>query len=285
MSVLIKLYTDKFLKKEQRLTCMIAGSLVMMIISNVILDYWVTQFNNSAFYIIEALIFSSYWVLYLPLLFLLLKLMKRTMKNIGLKLALTGSAIIIHLFTYPAFVWALSKVFYYHTFDYWQTFNFGLSAYFIKSTLIYGFSFLAFNLQNYRTKSSQITGEVQEETKPKSFINSILISDNNNVKSVLDVNGIFYISANSPYVNIYHVSKAHLHNETLKSLEKQLNQQQFIRIHKSYIVNLQKITCYQSRQNGDYDVVLSDGAILRVSRNYAKHFKSKFEQYTHLTAK
>ncbi|MNY49270.1 Sensory transduction protein LytR [compost metagenome] len=102
---------------------------------------------------------------------------------------------------------------------------------------------------------------------------------------MLDVNDIFYISANSPYVNIYHISKKYLHNETLKSLENQLDQQHFIRIHKSYIVNLQKITCYQSRQNGDYDVVLSDGAILRVSRNYAKHFKSKFEQYTHVTAK
>jgi DNA-binding LytR/AlgR family response regulator len=71
----------------------------------------------------------------------------------------------------------------------------------------------------------------------------------------------------------------------LKSLENQLDKKQFIRIHKSHIINLQKIISYQSRQNGDYDVTLSDGTVLRVSRNYAKDFKSKAEQHTHLTTK
>lgn len=270
-------------QNKQRLPLIVSVCLFGMVAANVILDYLFTLYQNSAFYISESLLFSSYWVLYLPLFFLLLKL-NRSTENMGSKLAFTGFAIIIHLLVYPALVWLLSKIFYYHTFAYWQTFNFGLSAYFIKSLLIYGFSLPAFTILNKKDNAS-IISKFKKETQPQHFINSIILNGNNNIKSVLAVNDIFYISANSPYVNIHHLSKKYLHNETLKSLENQLDKKQFIRIHKSHIINLQKIISYQSRQNGDYDVTLSDGTVLRVSRNYAKDFKSKAEQHTHLTTK
>lgn len=269
--------TYRIFQNKQRLSFVVSACLLGMVVVNILLDYLFTLFQNSAFYISESLLFSSYWVLYLPLLFLLFKRIKRT-ENIGLNLAFAGFAVVIHLIAYPALVWLLSEIFYYHTFEYWQTFNFGLSAYFIKSMLVYGFFLLAFTLFIKKEKSTII----KEAIKSQNFISSIIITDNHNVKSVLEVNDISYISANSPYVDIHHLSKKYLHNETLKSLENQLNENQFIRIHKSYIINLQKVISYQSRQNGDYDVTLSDGTILRLSRNYAKDFKSKF---THLTAK
>lgn len=192
-------------------------------------------------------------------------------------------SIAFHLFLYPALVWIISKIFYNHTFDYWQTFNFGLSAYFIKTIIIYGFSLVAFTLLNKKIQAQQTEKEVEEKTEKQNFISSILISDNNNKKLLLQANDILYFSANSPYISIYHSSKKHLHTETLKSLETQLDDKQFIRIHKSHIVNIKKIVSIQSRQNGDYDIILSDSTILRVSRNYAKDFKSKFSEQHQLT--
>lgn len=276
--------TYQIFQNKQRISLVVSLCLLGMVVANVILDYLFTLFQNSAFYISESLLFSSYWILYLPLLLLLLKLTKRT-ENIGLKLAFTGSVIAIHLIVYPALVWILSEIFYYHTFAYWQTFNFGLSAYFIKSVLVYGFSLLTFSAFNKRINSSQIINGVKAENKQQNFINSILISDSNNIKSVLAVNDILYISANSPYVNIHHISKKYLHNETLKSLENQLNGKQFVRVHKSHIVNINKILSIQSRQNGDYDITLSDNTILRVSRSYTRKFKSKFSEQHQLTIK
>lgn len=271
--------TYSIFQNRQKLNSVFAACLVLFIAANVTLDYLATLFQNSAFYISESLLFSSYWVLFFPLLALFLKLIKKTEKA-TFKLLLIGLAIIVHLLFYPALVWILSKVFYSHTFPYWQTFNFGLSAYFIKTVIIYGFLFIVFAFSNQKNQALQLV----EENKTKSYINSILISDGNK-KSIIAVNDIFYFSANSPYVDIYHASKKYLHTETLKSLEAELNTTQFVRIHKSHIVNTSKISSVQSRHNGDYDITLINGTTLRMSRNYVKNFKLQFSEQHQLTLK
>jgi len=248
------------------------------------LDFSFTLYQNSSFYISESLLFSSYWPLFLPLVTFVLKLNRET-ERLGSKLFLIGSAIVFHLLSYPALVWLISEIFFQHTFDYWQTFNFGLSAYFIKTVIIYGFSFAAFAIWKEPSLSSQVSETVEEKIDRQSFITSVLVADSNNQKLLLQVSDIFYFSANSPYIEIYHLSKRYLHTETLKSLEGKLNDHQFVRIHKSHIVNINKISAVQSRQNGDYDITLLDSTILRVSRNYAKKFKSIFFPPHQLTIK
>lgn len=257
---------------------MLTGCLVVFIAVNVILDYVFTRFQNSSFYISESLLFSTYWLLYLPLLLLTYKLTQTTQNSI-FKLLIISSALVFHLVAYPALVWILSAVFYEHTFDYWQTFNYALSAYFLKTVIVYGFSLVAFTLLNRKTEA------IEQSTAARNFISSILINDINNRKSVLDVNEILYFSANSPYIDIYQPARKYLYTETLKALETQLNDQQFVRIHKSHIVNLDKVATIQSRQNGDYDLTLADNTMLRLSRNYAKHFKQKFSERHQLTTK
>lgn len=276
--------TYQIFQSKQKLNFIISVCIMLFITANVILDFLFTVFQNSSFYISESLLFSSYWLLYLPLLTFILKLTNQ-IERLELKPLLLISVIVFHLFSYPALVWSISKILYPHTFEYWQTFNFGLSEYFIKTVLIYGFSLMAFTLFNKKSQIAQTDIQREENNDKKIFINSILITDSNNKKSLLQINEILYFSANSPYITIHHTLKKYLHSETLKSLEIQLNNQQFVRIHKSHIVNIYKISTIQSRQNGDYDITLSDNTILRVSRNYAKNFKSKFEQLTQHTIK
>ncbi len=271
-------------QNKQKLNFIITVCIVLFIFANVLLDFLFTLFQNSSFYISESLLFGSYWLLFLPLLSFVLKITEE-IRRLELKLLLISSVIACHLFSYPALVWIISKIFYSHTFDYWQTFNFGLTAYFIKTVIIYGFSFMVFMPFIKNVQLSRIEEEVEEETERQDFISSILVSDNNNKKLLLQVDDILYFSANSPYISIYHSSKKYLHTETLKSLEMQLDDKKFIRIHKSHIVNLHKISSIQSRQNGDYDITLSDSTLLRVSRNYAKDFKSKFSAQHQLTLK
>lgn len=277
--------TYQIFQYKQKVNFIFVTCIVLLIFANVILDFSFTLSQNSSFYISESLLFSSsYWLLFLPLMTLVLKIIRGTEK-LNLKLLFVSLGIICHLFSYPALVWIISKIFYYHTFDYWQTLNFGLSAYFIKSVIIYGFSFLTFTLINKKIQLTQIEKGVEAITDKQDFISSILIVDTNNKKILIKVNDILYFSANSPYISIYISQKRYLHTETLKSLEKQLDNKQFVRIHKSHIVNIHKISSIESRQNGDYDITLSDNTILRLSRNYAKDFKSKFSDFHQLNTK
>ena len=63
--------------------------------------------------------------------------------------------------------------------------------------------------------------------------------------------------------------KAYSFYATLTDLEAQLSDRGFLRVHKSYLVNMQHITKFQCRE-----VVLNDGTILRVSeKNYAENKK------------
>ena len=258
--------------------------MLLFIVANVLLDFSFTIFRNSSFYFSESLLFSSYWLLFLPLLAIMQKTTKETarVEIVWLSAVL---AIAMHLFLYPALVWLVSALFYYHTFNYWQTFNFALTAYFINTVTIYGLSAVAFTLLYKKPKTPQIIPVVKEEAEKQAFISSLLVTDHHNKKLLLPIKEVLYFSANSPYINIHHATKKYLYTETLKCLETQLDGHQFVRIHKSYIVNIGSIASIQSRQNGDYDISLSDSTILRVSRNYAGNFKSKFEKQHQLTTK
>lgn len=197
----------------------------------------------------------------------------KKIKSLGLRLLLLGSIILIHLLVYPSLVWILSKTLYNHTFPYWQTFNFGLNTYFIKTLLIYIFAF--FVVAVYTKKSFVVT---EKPITTEDFLQFITVSGPHHKKVTLSLSEISCFSAASPYIVIHHQSKKYLQTATLKSLEKQLNPTQFVRIHKSHMVNLLKVTSHQSRQNGDYDLILADGIVLRLSRTYVKNFKLRLHQ-------
>ncbi|KFF22899.1 LytR/AlgR family response regulator transcription factor [Chryseobacterium sp. JM1] len=269
-----------FFKDWRKLFFFFACSLTVLMMVNIYLDYLLTQLQNSSFYLSESLLFSCFWLLFAPLLCLQFYLIKKT-KKLTLGLLMISLAVVVHLTIYPIFIWFLSKTLSDHTFPYGQTFTFGITAYLIKTVLVYSSSFIIFTILKNKIQTRQ---SVTKETTKQNTITSIVVSDVNHKKTVIEVRDVFYFSANSPYINIHHRSKKYLHNDTLKSLETQLDSNQFVRIHKSHMVNIHHIISYQSRQNGDYDITLSDDTILRVSRNYAKDFRSKLESL-HLTTK
>lgn len=73
------------------------------------------------------------------------------------------------------------------------------------------------------------------------------------------------------YYACLHVGRAtHVMRRTLSDLERDLGDEQFIRIHRSIIVNLERIAGLELRDTGDYEVVLKSGARLRLSRRFRK---------------
>jgi DNA-binding LytR/AlgR family response regulator len=87
----------------------------------------------------------------------------------------------------------------------------------------------------------------------------------------IELNTIKYIEGMSEYVRIHREqAKSIMSLLTLKSLEEQLPEDQFMRVHKSYIVNLKKITEIESNV-----IVCGDGITIPVSKLY----KDKFQDY------
>lgn len=87
----------------------------------------------------------------------------------------------------------------------------------------------------------------------------------------IELNSIIYIEGMSEYVRIHRENaKPIMTLLSLKSLEEQLPGYEFMRVHKSYIVNLQKISEIESNT-----IVCGDGIIIPVSKLY----KEKFQEY------
>ena len=265
------------LTNKQKRNFFVIACLLLMAFTTIVLDIVYANFHNSSFYLSESLLFTTFWLWFFPILTTQLKLTRQN-SSLWVSILIIILATCVHLIAYPAFVWLLSYLFYSHTFSYWQTFNFGLTEHIIKAVLIYSLPHIIYSFLKNR---SQTEPSLLQEI----FLSSILVSDSNNKKITIATTDIIYFYANPPYINIHHKTKKYLLAKTLKSLEAQLDNKQFIRIHKSFIVNIEYVISCQSRLNGDYDLTLSDNTVLRLSRNFASGFKSRFINGHQVTSK
>jgi two-component system LytT family response regulator len=77
------------------------------------------------------------------------------------------------------------------------------------------------------------------------------------------------LEAAGHYVELRTAAGAHLVRESMSALEKRLDPARFVRIHRSAIVNVDKVAELRPAFHGEFDVVLADGRRLRCSRTYA----------------
>jgi len=86
----------------------------------------------------------------------------------------------------------------------------------------------------------------------------------------LDVADIDWIEAADYYACLHVGNDTHLMRRTLMELERDLGEQNFIRIHRSVIVNLRQIRGLELQIDGEYEVVLKTKVRLRLSRRFRK---------------
>ena len=93
---------------------------------------------------------------------------------------------------------------------------------------------------------------------------------------LLDVDLIMFIKGASVYSEVHLTSKkTELHHQNLEKLD-QLLPEQFIRIHKSYIVNIYHVDKFKSHGGSKYTLSLKNGDELPVSRTKYKEIKEIF---------
>jgi two-component system, LytTR family, response regulator len=82
-----------------------------------------------------------------------------------------------------------------------------------------------------------------------------------------------WIEAAGNYVRLHIAKESHLLRETMSSLETRLDPRVFARIHRSTIVNIERIRELHHIFHGDYSVLLKDGTRLTLSRGYREQFE------------
>jgi two-component system, LytTR family, response regulator len=81
--------------------------------------------------------------------------------------------------------------------------------------------------------------------------NRVVLKVKNEIK-IIPVHDIKYLEANDDYVNIYTKEGKFLKNKTLTFYEKSLDPSQFVRVHRSYLVNISEITKIEPYEKEGY---------------------------------
>ena len=91
---------------------------------------------------------------------------------------------------------------------------------------------------------------------------------------LVEVDEIDWIEGAGVYARLVVGAKAHLLRTPLAELERRLDPERFVRIHRSTIVNLDRVREARGHAHGEYVLGLRDGTRLKVSRTYSERIRT-----------
>lgn len=113
----------------------------------------------------------------------------------------------------------------------------------------------------------QILELLQELKHQPKYLDRLVIKTNERV-FVIKTDEVDWIEAEGNYVRIHFGKQSSLIRETLGSLAGQLDPKIFVRIHRSQIVNIDRVQELQPWSHRDYRIILRNGTQLTLSRSY-----------------
>jgi two-component system LytT family response regulator len=119
-----------------------------------------------------------------------------------------------------------------------------------------------------RSQSNEKATQDLLETASQSPAQSqrIVIKDGSKIK-IIPVHDVHYLEAADDYVKIHTKDGYFLKNKTMSHFERVLDGQQFVRSHRSYIVNVQQITRIDPYEKDSHVAILRSGVKVPVSRS------------------
>ncbi len=117
---------------------------------------------------------------------------------------------------------------------------------------------------------AEVAGATEDEGEPREagrYLERFAVPERGRL-TVVPAGDVDWIEADGDYVKLHAGGDSHLLRGTMTALEDRLDPERFARIHRSAIVQLDRIEELRSDEHGDYRVVLADGRRLRVSRTY-----------------
>jgi two-component system LytT family response regulator len=125
------------------------------------------------------------------------------------------------------------------------------------------------SLHRQEAKFERLYGLLEAREKPENdgFLRRFPVRRGNEFNFIL-ASDVDWIEGLGDYAGLHVGGKTHLIREALTSLETRLDRKQFVRIHRSTIVQLERIVRVESSVNRDALITLRDGKTLRLSRTY-----------------
>ncbi|MGM0376876.1 MAG: LytR/AlgR family response regulator transcription factor [Bacteroidota bacterium] len=120
-------------------------------------------------------------------------------------------------------------------------------------------------LQSGRSTDSRQVLEKHMEASPAKL--ERIVTKTGNKIHVIPVGEIRYIEACEDYVMIHTKDARHLKAQTMKYYENHLNPSRFVRIHRSYIVNISYVERLEPYDKDSYMAITTEGQRLRISRS------------------
>jgi two-component system, LytTR family, response regulator len=130
-----------------------------------------------------------------------------------------------------------------------------------------------------------ITGKVPAEMEkwleegaglPKQYPDKIAIKDAGDI-TLVPIAEIEWVDAAGDYMCLHAGGDIHIMRITMKQLEAQLDPDLFQRVHRSTLVNLNRVDKICSHINGEYHLILKGGARLKMSRSYKDKIQRFFD--------
>ncbi len=101
---------------------------------------------------------------------------------------------------------------------------------------------------------------------PDEFLERIVVKEGARV-TIIPVEKLDYVEAQDDYVALHSQKRTYLKQQTISSLERLLSPKNFVRLHRSCIVNLERIAKIESYTQDSRLAILTDGTQLPVSRS------------------
>jgi len=118
---------------------------------------------------------------------------------------------------------------------------------------------------------SKIQTLVNDLNAKESFLTNILVSVRNKLINI-PVSDIIYIQADGNYAKLILSNVTHHSSYGLSKLEQKLNAQQFIRVHRSTLININGVKEAYSYPSS-YELIMTNGDIVKVSRSYLDNIR------------
>ncbi len=113
---------------------------------------------------------------------------------------------------------------------------------------------------------------VQMQDQAEDLLERIVVKNGNKLE-VIALEQVLYFEAQDDYVMIHCESSRYLKSKTMKYFEDHLPKEKFVRIHRSYIVNAEKIKRLEAYNKDTQLAIINDNYKLKVSRTGQKKLK------------
>jgi len=121
-------------------------------------------------------------------------------------------------------------------------------------------------LKDYQPNDKTNIQTLLEATgEPTQYINRVVVKTGNNIR-IIPIQDIHYLEAADDYVKIYLQEASFLKKKTMNYFENVLNPVQFVRVHRSYIVQVQQVTRIEPYEKDNHIVVLRSGVRVPISK-------------------